>query len=81
MPLYGNLTVAGAINDLAALLRSLDPIFHSDAYAFCEIPRGAALPPGLHDETIGWFREAEALSVILPTHDARAAGLVVGFEA
>jgi hypothetical protein len=53
------------------------PVLHPGTFVFCRLPARAAVPP----ETIGWFREAEGLSVIVPPAAATAGGLAVEFEA
>ncbi len=65
------------IADLAELLRSLRPELEPGEFAFCVLPSGMAAPPG----AIGWFREAEGDTVILPVEDAEALGLAPGFRA
>ncbi len=45
-------------------------------FAYCALPPDRAVPDG----AIGWFREAEGMTVILPLEAARAAGLTVAFE-
>jgi uncharacterized protein len=45
-------------------------------YAFCRLA-GDAVPKS----AIGWFREAEGATVILPLEDANAESLAIDFEA
>lgn len=45
-------------------------------FAYCALPPGRAVP----SSAIGWFREREGVTVILPIEAARAAGLAVAFE-
>jgi uncharacterized protein len=70
-------TDGAPIRDPARLLREMRPRLNEGAFAFCTVPAGAAVPAG----AIGWFREAEGESVILPLATARAAGLAIVFEA
>jgi uncharacterized protein len=65
------------VNDLAELLRHLAPVLHPGVFAFCELPLGS--PPPV--EAIGWFREREALTVIVPEATAREHGWSVGYRA
>ena len=62
---------------LAAMLRSLRPRLADGVYAYCRLEDGRSIP----QETIGWFREAEGVTVILPLDDALKANLPVEFEA
>jgi hypothetical protein len=63
--------------DLAATLRELRPRLKDGVYAFCQIEDGRAIPSG----TVGWFREDEGITIILPFDEALAAGLAVDFQA
>lgn len=65
------------VRDLARLLREMRPRLNGGTWAYCGLPAGAPLP----ERAIGWFRESEGESVILPVEAARAAGLTIGFEA
>lgn len=67
----------GPVRDLARLLREMRPRLHPETCAYCALPAGARVPTG----AIGWFREEEGETVILPLPDARVAGLPVAFEA
>jgi uncharacterized protein len=58
------------------MLRSLEPRLMDGVYAFCRLD-GDAVPKS----AIGWFREAEGATVILPLADAQAEGFAVDFEA
>ncbi len=66
-----------ALSDLTELLRSLRPTRVSGVFAFCTLPAGLPVPPS----AVGWFREVEGVSVILPAIESEAAGLRVEFEA
>jgi uncharacterized protein len=66
-----------AITDLKELLRSLRPGRVAGVFAFCRLPEGSPVPAS----AVGWFREAEGVSVILPVAEAEAAGWRVDFEA
>jgi len=65
------------MESLAAMLRTLRPRLADDVYAFCRLEDGRSIPQG----TLGWFREAEGVTIILPINDAIAANLDVEFEA
>ena len=65
------------VADLAEMLRSLRPELAPGEFAFCALPPGMAAPPS----AIGWFRESEGDTVILPFADAEALGLAPGFRA
>jgi len=60
--------------DLDRLLRSLQPVLGPEPYAFCTTTaeRAAALWPA----ALGLFREAEGVTLILPTRAAHAAALI-----
>jgi hypothetical protein len=57
---------------LDELIRHMRPALNPGAYVFCLAPAGG-LPDGI--ESIGWFRETEGVTVILPQAAADAAGL------
>jgi uncharacterized protein len=65
-------------SDLAALLRTLEPVLNDDVYAYCAIPLGAELPA---IEAVGVFRESEGTTIIAPETQVLAAGLPVLFRA
>lgn len=69
--------MSGPISDLSLLLRSLRPVLQPGTFAFCSLPGGVPVPAS----ALGWFREAEGVSVILPAAEAIASGLPVEFEA
>ncbi|OGX90114.1 ACT domain-containing protein [Hymenobacter coccineus] len=62
-------TAAGETN-LARLLATLEPALHSGDYVFCAVGPAASIPAG----ALGWFREAEGVTLILPQADADAQG-------
>jgi len=62
-------------NELSAMLRSLQPTLAEGVFAFCRFDHRASIPPS----TIGWFREMEGTTIILPLADA--GGSEVDFEA
>ena len=66
------------MTDLTEILASLQPTHNPGVFAFCRLRDASAAAPA---STIGWFREAEGVSVILPLAEAVAAGLTVDFEA
>lgn len=57
--------------DLARLLRELRPRLHDGAFVFARWHESATPP----ESAIGWFRELEGPSIVLPLADARARGL------
>lgn len=61
--------------ELAAMLRSLQPMLMEGAFAFCRFGDSKPIP----ESAVGWFREKEGLTVVLPLADA--AGRTVDFEA
>lgn len=65
------------VRDLSRMLREMRPRLNAVTCAYCALRAGAPLPAG----AIGWFREAEGETVILPVADARVAGLPIAFEA
>ena len=46
-------------------------------YTFCTLQPGTPIPQG----TIGWFRESEGISAIVPLETANRLGLSLGFKA
>jgi hypothetical protein len=65
------------ITDLADMLRQLRPRRQPGEYVFATLPDGAHLPPA----AVGWFRETEGVSVVLPAADADRLGLTAAFRA
>lgn len=67
-----------AISSLAMLLRSMEPILHEGAYAYCVVPEDedvSTLSP------VVTVREAEGLTVVVPAEQADEAGLNILFRA
>lgn len=63
---------------LQTLIREMKPALNPGEYVFCRMESGV----GLSDpELVGWFREPEGVSVILPRARADAAGLSYSFVA
>ena len=65
------------ITDLAEMLRQLRPRRQPGEYVFASLPDGVPPPPA----AVGWFREAEGVSVVLPAADADRLGLAAAFRA
>ena len=65
------MTINGTTS-LDELIRAMRPVLNPGAYVFCLAPE-SGLPVGI--EPIGWFREAEGVTVILPQAATDAAGL------
>lgn len=65
------------IADLAEMLGQLRPRRQPSEYVFATLPDGAPPPPA----AVGWFREAEGVSVVLPAADADRLGLPAAFRA
>jgi hypothetical protein len=59
--------------DLTKLLASMQPVLQPGEYVFCSIPHHSGYSPSL--EPIGWFREAEGLTLMLDRQQADAANL------
>jgi hypothetical protein len=62
--------------DLNSLLRCLKPELNAGEYVFCSAQTDS-LPKGT--EAVGWFREREGTTLILPRHRADALGLPYSF--
>ncbi len=63
--------------DLARLLATMQPALHPGDYVFCVVGPGAPVPAG----ALGWFREAEGVTLILPRADADAQGFAYEYVA
>jgi hypothetical protein len=61
------------IRDLTALLAALAPVVQDGEYRFCTIPAGTDMPAGL--TPVATVMEAEGTTLVLPTAQARGAGL------
>ncbi|MEO1068808.1 MAG: ACT domain-containing protein [Cyanobacteria bacterium J06638_6] len=59
--------------DLTQLLASMEPLLLSEEYVFCTLPDQASYTLDL--EPVGWFREAEGITLMLPRPQADAASL------
>lgn len=57
--------------NLTRLLATMQPALHPGDYVFCTVALAAPVPA----EALGWFREAEGLTLILPRATADAQGL------
>jgi hypothetical protein len=62
--------------DLQKLLRELEPQLNPGEYVFCVLQPGIDVQDA---EAIGWFREQEGVTVILPRSRADEAGLSYSF--
>jgi hypothetical protein len=62
------------ITDLGLLLKTLEPTLVEGEFVYVTVPHGA-LSTHLSLEPIGFFREAEGMTLILPKETARQAGL------
>jgi hypothetical protein len=71
------MSTAAGETDLKHLLATMQPVLHPGDYVFCAVGPDAAVPAG----ALGWFREAEGLTLILPRADADAQGLPYAFVA
>lgn len=69
--------MAEAVHSLEDMLAGLSPALDSDTYLFVTVP-GGEVPSPAADSTIGWFREAEGVSLLLPREAALALGFVDG---
>lgn len=67
--------MAGETN-LSTLLTTMQPVLHPGDYVFCSLPHAGGYDPSL--EPIGYFKEEEGLTLILPRPQADAAGLSYG---
>lgn len=59
------------------MLAQLEPVLQIKTYAFCILQIDQTVPAS----TVGWFREAEGMTIILPLNDAVGQGLQVVFQA
>lgn len=67
-----------AQSDLAALLRSMEPVLHEGVYAYCVLAYGADLG---HLAPVVTVHEAEGLTLVVPEQQAVEAGLPLLFRA
>ncbi|MBN1302812.1 MAG: ACT domain-containing protein [Anaerolineales bacterium] len=63
--------------NLGRLLVSMQPELVNGEYVFCTLPE--TTPPGADLQPVGWFREAEGVTLILPRSSAEEAGLEFAF--
>ena len=66
------------ITNLQTLIREMKPRLNPGEYVFCRIGPGVSLSD---PELVGWFREQEGVTAILPRARAEAAGLSYSFVA
>jgi hypothetical protein len=66
------------INDLQALLSSMQPQLHDGEYLFCTVPLHSAVPAGC--EPVATVAEAEGTTLVLPIEQAERAGLAGSFR-
>ncbi|MDE1996951.1 MAG: ACT domain-containing protein [Rhizobiaceae bacterium] len=64
------------ITDLDVLISSMKPDLVDGGFAFCSVP-ASALAGYLHLQPVGLFQEKEGVTLIVPVHMARQAGLPV----
>jgi hypothetical protein len=55
----------------------LNPILHSEVFAFCELPDGHEIPSGV----VATFRENEATTIVIDKEKADKLGLKTDFDA
>ncbi len=65
-----------AETDLGSMLRCMKPELNTGEYVFCSVDADS-LPPTA--DPIGWFREPEGTTLILPRSQADALGLSYSF--
>jgi uncharacterized protein len=54
--------LSGPVRDRGAMLAGMAPVLNPGRYRFATLADGEAVPAG----AVGWFREAEGLSLIVP---------------
>jgi hypothetical protein len=64
--------------DLSILIKNMTPELNPGAYVFCVVDE---INPLDHTSAIGWFREKEGITLILPRQQADALGLQYSFIA
>jgi hypothetical protein len=64
--------------DLRVLIQNMTPELNPGEYVFCTIDEGKQID---HWAAIGWFREKEGVTVVLPRLHADATGLEYSFVA
>lgn len=64
-------------HSLSDMLAGLSPALHDEAYLFVTFANGQS-PGNATESAIGWFREAEGISLILPRDQALSLGCADG---
>ncbi|MEA5449841.1 ACT domain-containing protein [Leptolyngbya sp. CCNP1308] len=59
--------------DLTQLLKTMQPVLREGEYVFCTLPDATQCPP--HLDPVGYFKEDEGLTLMLPKSQADTAGL------
>ncbi|MFQ4136022.1 ACT domain-containing protein [Nodosilinea sp. PGN35] len=59
--------------DLTQLLKTMQPVRQEGEYVFCTLANTTHCPP--HLDPVGYFKEAEGLTLMVPKSQADAAGL------
>jgi hypothetical protein len=62
--------------DLRTLIRDMQPRLNPGEYVFCQLQQDADRP---EPEVLGWFREQEGVTIILPRTRAEELGLSYSF--
>lgn len=63
----------GTAHTLGDMLAGLEPALTAGMFVFASFP-GAQVPAGAMEWALGWFREAEGISLILPRETALTLG-------
>ena len=66
------------LSQLENLLGTMQPVLHPDAFVFCLVPHDYDITD---IEAVGWFREAEGVTMILEEQQAKSLGLTTAFRA
>ena len=66
----------GPVSDTRAMIAEMEPVSDRVDYLFCTVDPSLAEPARTH--ALGWFVEAEGVSLILPASRARALGFPEG---
>ncbi|TVQ08663.1 MAG: ACT domain-containing protein [Leptolyngbya sp. DLM2.Bin27] len=59
--------------DLTQLIKTMKPLLRQGDYVFCTLPSATHCPP--HLDPVGYFKEEEGLTLMLPKPQADTAGL------
>jgi hypothetical protein len=70
--------MAGAVSDLAEMIRRMEPVRQPGVYVFASLPQGAAQPALA---PIATMRESEGMTVVVEEEQAKHAGLDAVFRA